>query len=116
MRTTVDIHEGWGASTGKRATANKAPLATAEEEASFAAALETLTKREHEILRLRATGLKINTIADRCFLSSISVRGHLSASLRKLGLSHVERRTERACYLLGLVDAATTREGRVDRR
>jgi DNA-binding NarL/FixJ family response regulator len=49
-------------------------------------ALDELTDREREILRLLATGLSNAELADRLFLSETTVKTHVSAVLRKLGV------------------------------
>jgi DNA-binding NarL/FixJ family response regulator len=48
--------------------------------------LDTLTRREIEILRLVATGLSNHEIADRLLLSNETVKTHVTHILRKLGL------------------------------
>ena len=53
--------------------------------------LAQLTKRELEVLRLLAGGVRSKEIADRLFLSVRTVRFHLSNIFRKLD---VETRTE----------------------
>jgi RNA polymerase sigma factor (sigma-70 family) len=47
-------------------------------------ALATLTEREHEILRLLATGLSNSEIAERLVLGETTVKTHVSNLLRKL--------------------------------
>jgi DNA-binding NarL/FixJ family response regulator len=49
--------------------------------------IESLTKREHEIIVLVAQGLKRTQIADKLFISETTVRNHLTSILSKLGLS-----------------------------
>ena len=53
-----------------------------------AARLETLTRREREVLALVAEGLRNRRIADRLFISETTVRHHLTAIFRKLGVSN----------------------------
>ncbi|RPJ85567.1 MAG: DNA-binding response regulator [Acidobacteria bacterium] len=67
--------------------------------------IETLTKREKEIVRLVANGLKNSPIAEQLFISEATVRNHLTSILSKLELSD---RFELAVYAFrhGLVDDA----------
>jgi len=51
------------------------------------AKMATLTRREHEIIRLVGEGLKNGAIAQRLFVSEATVRNHLTSILSKLGLS-----------------------------
>ena len=48
--------------------------------------LDELTERELEILRLLATGLSNAELAQRLYLSETTVKTHVSAVLRKLGV------------------------------
>ncbi len=48
--------------------------------------IEQLTDRELEILRLLAEGLSNAEIADRLYLSETTIKTHVSAVLRKLGV------------------------------
>jgi len=67
--------------------------------------IESLTKREKEIVRLVANGLKNSAIAEQLFISEATVRNHLTSILSKLELSD---RFELAVYAFrhGLVDDA----------
>jgi DNA-binding NarL/FixJ family response regulator len=56
------------------------------EPAGPSAALETLTEREEEILRLLASGLSNGEIAERLFVGETTVKTHVSNLLRKLGV------------------------------
>ena len=114
---TPDIHQGW-LSGGKRAAAGgEGPLATARDDAAFALALSSLTKRQRQIVRLRARGLTIAEICDRYYLSENTVKNHLRAAFRSLGLDTLrhQARLGRACYLLGRYEARR-RDGETARR
>jgi DNA-binding NarL/FixJ family response regulator len=102
----ADIHQGW-LTAGKRTAAGDGPLASAGDDAAFASALASLTKRQRQIVRLRARGLTIAEIGDRYYLSENTVKNHLHAAFRALGLSELrhQARLGRACYLLGRYDA-----------
>jgi DNA-binding CsgD family transcriptional regulator len=103
----VDIHEGWLAA-GKRAGAGDGAQATARDDAAFALALASLTKRQRQIVRLRAGGLTIAEISDRYYLSENTVKNHLHGAFRTLGLAGLrhQARLGRACYLLGRYDGS----------
>lgn len=49
--------------------------------------IETLTKREREIISLVCEGLRNQQIADRLFLSEGTIRNHLTVIYEKLGVS-----------------------------
>jgi DNA-binding CsgD family transcriptional regulator len=102
-----DIHQGW-LSAGKRATGGGGPLATAGDDAAFALALSSLTKRQRQIVQLRARGLTIAEICDRYYLSENTVKNHLRGAFRSLGLDGLrhQARLGRACYLLGRYDGS----------
>jgi LuxR family maltose regulon positive regulatory protein len=102
-----DVHEGWLSPSGGAAASRDAPLASPPDDAAFALGLTSLTKRERQILRLRAKGLTIAEICDRYFLSENTVKNHLRGAYRKLALGSLRQqaRTARACYLLGRYDA-----------
>jgi DNA-binding CsgD family transcriptional regulator len=106
--TATDIHQGW-LTAGKRAAAgSEGPLATARDDDAFALALASLSKRQRQIVRLRARGLTIAEIGDCCFLSENTVKNHLHAAFRTLGLDDLrhQARLGRACYLLGRYDGS----------
>jgi DNA-binding CsgD family transcriptional regulator len=100
-----DIHDGW-LSAGKRAAAGDGALVTAGDDAAFAAGLASLTRRQRQIVRLRARGLTIAEIGERYFLSENTIKNHLHAAFRTLGLTSLrhQARLGRACYLLGRYD------------
>jgi DNA-binding CsgD family transcriptional regulator len=120
----IDIHEGWLAG-GKRATPGDGALATARDDDAFALALASLTRRQRQIVRLRAGGLTIAEICDRYYLSENTVKNHLHGAFRVLGLDGLrhQARLGRACYLLGRHDVSRrsevggrTRDGKTARR
>jgi DNA-binding NarL/FixJ family response regulator len=61
-----------------------------------------LTKREWEVLDLLCDGAGTAEIADRLFLSRVTVRRHVSAILRKLGVSS----RDEAVQMVGRADNA----------
>ena len=75
-------------------------------------ALESLTAREIEVLKLIAEGLSNQDIADRIMVSESTVRAHVSRILGKL---HLASRTQAALYAVreGLTDpdSASAQEG-----
>jgi DNA-binding CsgD family transcriptional regulator len=110
----ADIHLGW-LTAGKRAAAGgDGPLASAPDDAAFAEALASLTKRQQQIVRLRARGLTIAEIGDRYYLSDNTIKNHLRAAFGALGLDTLrhQARLGRACYLLGRYDAARVGKSR----
>ena len=115
MSIAADIHEGWLAA-GKRATSGDGALASTGDDDAFALALASLTRRQRQIVRLRAGGLTIGEICDRYYLSENTVKNHLRGAFRTLGLDGLrhQARLGRACYLLGRHDAA--REGKTTSR
>ena len=103
----VDVHEGWLTPSKRAAQGGDGPQATARDDAEFATALAALTKRQRQIVRLRARGLTITEICDRYYLSENTIKRHLHAAFRGLGLGTLrhQARLGRACYLLGRYDA-----------
>jgi DNA-binding NarL/FixJ family response regulator len=103
----ADVHEGW-LTPSKQAPTSDGPQATARDDAEFATALAALTKRQRQIVRLRARGLTITEICDRYYLSQNTIKCHLHAAFRGLGLGTLrhQARLGRACYLLGRYDAS----------
>jgi len=71
------------------------------------ARIDTLTRREREIVILVAEGMKNRPIADRLFISEATVRNHLTSILDKLDLGN---RFELAVYAFrrGLVSCPQT--------
>ena len=63
-----------------------------------ASEVETLTRREHEILALLAKGFLYKEIADRLGITLSTVRAHLHTVYEKL---HVQSRTEAVVKFLG---------------
>ena len=49
--------------------------------------ISSLTKREREVFNLVSAGLKNKVIADRLFISEITVRHHLTAIFSKLEIA-----------------------------
>jgi DNA-binding CsgD family transcriptional regulator len=107
--TAADIHQGW--LTGGQRAADDA-RASAPDDAAFARALAALTRRQRQIVRLRARGLTIAEIGERAYLSEHTVKNHLRSALRTLGLDGLrpQARLGRACYLLGRYDASRESE------
>jgi len=70
-------------------------LAAAEEE--FGALFSPLTKRETEILDCIAQGMTNKAVADRLYISSQTVKNHVTSILRKL---QVNDRTSAVIYAL----------------
>jgi len=75
------------------AFADAAGLATASDSSRAAAESDPLTARERQVLELIAEGLSNRQIGERLFISAKTVSVHVSAVLRKLGVS---TRTEAA--------------------
>jgi DNA-binding NarL/FixJ family response regulator len=72
-------------------------------------ALEELTPREREVMRLIATGLSNRQIAEQLFLSEKTVKTHVTRLLLKLGLTSRTQAVVRA-YETGLVRVGDNRE------
>jgi LuxR family transcriptional regulator, maltose regulon positive regulatory protein len=70
------------------------PASTAAQAAAGLA--EPLTGREVEILRLIATGMRNQEIADHLFISLATVKRHVANAYRKLGVSHRTEAVARA--------------------
>ena len=66
--------------------------------------VDPLSEREYEVLRCIIQGMKNSEIAEALFLSSETIKSHVSTTIQKLG---VRDRTQAAVYALthGLVDA-----------
>jgi len=78
-------------------------------------ASEQLDARDHELLALLGLGLSNEQIADELFLGTETIRTHLRALFRKLG---VKNRTQAAVHAaeLGLLPGHRSHEHRVTRR
>ena len=50
--------------------------------------IESLTRRERELIALLGEGLKNSAVAERLFISEATVRNHLTSILSKLGLAN----------------------------
>jgi len=103
----ADIHQGWLTAGQRAAAGGEGPLATGRDDVAFALALASLTRRQRQIVRMRARGLTIAEICDRYYLSENTIKNHLRAAFRTLGLDDLrhQARLGRACYLLGRHDA-----------
>ena len=68
--------------------------------------VDPLSEREHEVLRCIIQGMKNSEIAETLFLSSETIKSHVSTTIQKLG---VRDRTQAAVYALthGLVNVDT---------
>lgn len=62
------------------------PILGSQTTRAAAVRLEVLTAREHDVLRLVATGLSNADIGARLYLSTSTVKDHVSAILGKLGM------------------------------
>ena len=103
----IDVHHGWFRPGPLAAPAGGSPA----EDAAFAGALATLSKRERQMLRLRAQGMTIVEIGDQYFLGASTIKAHLHSAFRKLDLGDLRDhgKCARACYLLGRHDANAER-------
>ena len=59
---------------------------TGEQRVAGAAVIDSLTEREHEILRLLASGLSNAEIGEQLVVTEATVKTHVSSILRKLGV------------------------------
>jgi LuxR family maltose regulon positive regulatory protein len=73
-----------------------APPTSAPVQAAAAALAEPLTKREIEVLRLIAAGLRNEEIAGQLFISLSTVKRHIANTYGKLGVSHRTQAIARA--------------------
>ena len=110
MSMTLSVHEGWLLVPPRPLPGPDQifydfdrEIATAADDRVFAERIATLTARELEVLRLRAQGLSNDEIADRCFLSSQTIKNHLHRAVRKLVRDGIDGpgKLNRTCYLLG---------------
>lgn len=91
-------------SAPRRATSPASPLSSSDDDdLSFGPAVEALTARELQVLRLLAEGLSNRDIADRLGVSEHTVKFHLSAIFGKLGASTRTDAVRRALRS-GLID------------
>jgi DNA-binding NarL/FixJ family response regulator len=74
-----------------------------------------LTRREVEVVKLVALGLRDAEIAERLFLSEKTVGHHVSSILRKLGVSNRGQAAVEAARL-GLADGVSPQGGRPEPR
>ena len=72
---------------------------TASPQTAAADLAEPLTGREIEILRLVASGMRNQEIADRLFISLSTVKRHIANAYGKLGVSHRTEAVARARQL-----------------
>ncbi len=79
------------------------PEAKPEMDSSAMLALERLSPREREIIKMVALGLSNQSIGERLFISDKTVKNYVTSIRRKLG---VENRIQIALYAIrcGLVD------------
>jgi LuxR family maltose regulon positive regulatory protein len=76
-----------------------APGVSAPVQAAAAALPEPLTKREIEVLRLIASGLRNEEIAGQLFISLSTVKRHIANAYGKLDVSHRTQAIARANQL-----------------
>ncbi|WP_281197456.1 response regulator transcription factor [Nocardia pseudovaccinii] len=63
-------------------------LARPEASSCAVAALDVLTDREREVVTLVAEGLSNDEIAERIYVSPLTVRTHVQRAMHKLGARH----------------------------
>ncbi len=95
LEAIAEVRNGGSSMTSQVA---RLVLGTFHRQAGRDADLESLTRREEEILELLAQGLRYDEIAARLFLSKRTVNTHLHHTYRKL---HVHSATGAVARLLG---------------
>ena len=68
------------------------------------AATDQLTKREHEVLKVMASGAANQSIAEQLFISRDTVRNHVASILQKLG-AHSKLEAVAIALKRGIIDA-----------
>jgi LuxR family maltose regulon positive regulatory protein len=102
VRTFVDEGAPMAAMLGQALSQNLAPryigllLAAFAESSAVSPLIEPLTRREREVLRLIADGLKNQEIADRLVISVATVKRHVTNIYGKLGIGGRVRAAARA--------------------
>ena len=110
MASTIPTHEGWQrAACSEKSTAPAgAPAPREPRDDDFAARLAMLSVQQLATLRSRCEQRSNAEAARKNFVSNETIKNHLTAVYRKLGLSEGGARgmfSARACYLLGRYDA-----------